>query len=86
MFWSLLNSLEASPSLEAAIWGVSHLREKAKSVQNMDLELSKTVPGMLQRRLERFLESDEKIFGMVKIAKKKKFQKFIIIRNYVKDD
>ena len=30
MFWGLLKSLEASPSVETALWGVSHSWEKAK--------------------------------------------------------
>ena len=38
-------------------------------MKNMDLGLSKTVPGISLRPLERFLEVHEKIFKKAKIAK-----------------
>ena len=38
-------------------------------MKNMDLGLSKTVPGISLRPLERFLEVHEKIFEKAKIAK-----------------
>ena len=53
-------------------------------MKNMDLKLSKTVPVMLRRRVERFLNLDEKIFRMVKIAKYPIFPKFTKIQNCVK--
>ena len=48
---------------------MAQISNMSLEMKNMDLGLSKTVPGISLRPLERFLEVYEKNFQMAKIAK-----------------
>ena len=52
----------------------------------MDLKLSKTVPGMSLRLLERFLEFGEKISKGPKSQKSSFFRKSTKIQKYIEND
>ena len=55
-------------------------------MESMDPELSKTVPGMSLRPLDRFLEFDEKISEGKKSQKSRFLPKLTELQKYAKND